>query len=168
MFKEKKKKVKNDVYKVVALVLILDQLVKIIIKRSMNLYQEIAIIPKFFSLCYVQNTGAAFSILEDATLFLLVVSVIFIILIDNTVKKEYKNLSKLAIISTGMILGGIFGNLIDRILYRSVIDFISFSFGSYHFPIFNIADIGITVGMVLLIIDMIKNKDQKNKEDSHD
>ena len=166
MSKEKQTKVKNDVYKIVAIVFILDQIVKIIIKRSMNLYQEIQIIPNFFSLCYVQNSGAAFSILEDATLLLIIVSVAFIVIIDNTIKKEYRNLSKLSIISIGMILGGIFGNLIDRILYRSVIDFISFSFGNYHFPIFNIADIGITVGMVLLIIEMIKK--DRTKEDSHD
>ncbi len=149
---------RQQIYNVVAIVFIIDQIIKIIIKHTMNLYQEISIIPNFFSLCYVKNTGAAFSILEDATLLLIAISVIFIILIDKSIKKEEQNLSKLSIISLGMIIGGIFGNLIDRILYRSVIDYISFSFGKYHFPIFNIADIGITVGVVLLIIDMIRRK----------
>ena len=113
---------------------------------------------KFFSFCYVKNSGAAFSILEDATLLLIIISVLFILLIDNTIKKEYRNLSNLSIISLGMIIGGIFGNLIDRIIYRSVIDFISFSFGNYHFPIFNIADIGITVGVFLLLVDLWKRR----------
>ena len=149
---------REHVYKVVVIVFMLDQILKIIIKHTLNLYQEISIIPNFFSLCYVKNTGAAFSILEDATLLLIVISIIFILLIDKSIKKEEQNLNKLSIISLGMIIGGIFGNLIDRILYRSVIDYISFSFGKYHFPIFNIADIGITVGVFLLIIDMIRRK----------
>jgi len=156
---------RENVYKWVVLVFALDQILKIIIQKTMNLYQEISIIPKFFSLVYVKNSGAAFSILEDATLLLIVISVLFIIVIDKTIKKEEPNLNKLSILSLGMIIGGIFGNLIDRILYRSVIDFISFTFGSYHFPIFNIADIGITVGVFLLFIDYLrkdKNKEKKN------
>lgn len=149
---------RQKIYNIVAIVFIIDQIVKIIIKHTMNLYQEISIIPNFFSLCYVKNTGAAFSILEDATLLLIVISIVFLLLIDKSIKKEEQNLSKLSIISLGMIIGGIFGNLIDRILYRSVIDYLSFSFGKYHFPIFNIADIGITVGVFILIIDMIRRK----------
>ena len=155
---------RENVYKWVVLVFALDQILKIIIQKTMNLYQEISIIPKFFSLVYVKNSGAAFSILEDATLLLIVISVLFIIVIDKTIKKEEPNLNKLSILSLGMIIGGIFGNLIDRILYRSVIDFISFTFGSYHFPIFNIADIGITVGVFLLFIDYLRKDKKKEKK----
>ena len=157
-------KIRQNIYNIVAIVLMLDQLIKIIIQKNMELYQEISIIPKFFSLYYVQNTGAAFSLLEDATLLLIVISVVFILLIDNAIKKEEKNLDKLSIISLGMILGGIFGNLMDRILYHSVIDYISFSFGKYHFPIFNIADMGITIGVFLLVVDILKEKKNKKKE----
>ena len=157
---------RENVYKWVVLVFILDQIFKILVQRTMNLYQEISIIPKFFSICYVRNSGAAFSILEDATLLLIVISVLFIIVIDKTIKKEEPNLNKLSILSLGMIIGGIFGNLIDRILYKSVIDFISFTFGSYHIPIFNIADIGITVGVLLLFIDYLRK--DKNKEKQND
>ena len=149
---------RERVYKYVAITILIDQFIKLLIQKNMNLYQEISIIPKFFSFCYVKNAGAAFSILEDATLLLIIISVLFIILIDNQIKKESQNLSNISIISLGMIIGGIFGNLIDRILYRSVIDFISFSFGNYHFPIFNIADIGITVGAFILIIDIWKRR----------
>jgi len=155
---------RENVYKWVVLVFALDQILKIIIQKTMNLYQEISIIPKFFSLVYVKNSGAAFSILEDATLLLIVISVLFIIVIDKTIKKEEPNLNKLSILSLGMIIGGIFGNLIDRILYRSVIDFISFTFGSYHFPIFNIEDIGITVGVFLLFIDYLRKDKKKEKK----
>ncbi len=149
---------RNNIYKWTSILFIIDQITKLIVQKTMNLYDEINLIPNFFSLCYVKNTGAAFSILEDATLFLIIISVIFIILIDKMIKKEEQNLNKLSILSLGMIIGGIFGNLIDRILYRSVIDFISFQFGSYHFPVFNIADIGITVGVLLLVIDLLRGK----------
>ncbi len=149
---------REKVYKYVAITVLIDQFIKLLIQKNMELYQEISIIPNFFSFCYVKNSGAAFSILEDATLLLIIISILFIILIDNTIKKESHNLSNLSIIALGMIIGGIFGNLIDRILYRSVIDFISFSFGNYHFPIFNIADIGITVGVFILLIDMWKRR----------
>ena len=156
-------KTRNNIYKVSVLVFILDQMVKILIRKTMNLYQEISIIPKFFSLCYVQNSGAAFSVLEDATLLLIMISVIFILLIDNTIKKEQQNFGPVSIISLGMILGGIFGNLIDRILYRSVVDYLSFSVRNYHFPIFNIADIGIVVGVFLMLWDVWKNRKRKDE-----
>ena len=145
---------RKNVYKWVILVFIIDQLSKFIIQKTMDLHQSRTIIPNFFSLYYVKNTGAAFSILENATLFLIIISVMFLLFIDRIIKKEEKELTKLSILSLGMIIGGIFGNLLDRILYRSVIDFFSFSFGSYYFPVFNIADIGITVGVFLLLIEM--------------
>lgn len=150
---------RQNIYKIVAIFLIIDQLIKVIIKRTMSLYQEITIIPKFFSLIYVKNTGAAFSILSNATFLLIILSVIFILLLDKYIKKEESKFTKLSIVSLGMILGGIFGNLMDRLLYRSVIDYLSFTFFGYQFAIFNLADIGITVGALLLLIDMWKRRD---------
>lgn len=144
---------RKKIYVVAVIILLLDQLTKLIIQRSMNLYQEIKLIPNFFSLCYVKNTGAAFSILEDATLLLILISIIFVLIIDKYIKKENETFHVLTMIAFGMIIGGIFGNLLDRILYRSVIDFLSFQFGNYFFPIFNIADIGITIGTLLLLVD---------------
>ena len=149
---------RKNIYKIVGLVFALDQILKAIIQHTLNENQIVKVIPNFFSITFVKNTGAAFSILEDATLLLIIISVVFIILIDNTIKKEEQNLDKLSIIALGMIIGGIFGNLIDRILFRSVIDYISFQFGSYYFPIFNIADIGITVGVGLLLLDLWKRR----------
>lgn len=152
---------RNKVYSVAIILLFFDQLSKLIIQRSMSLYQEIKIIPNFFSLCYVKNTGAAFSILEDATLFLIMLSIVFVLIIDKYIKKEVETFSKLSIIAFGIIIGGIFGNLLDRVMYRSVIDFLSFQFGNYNFPIFNIADIGITVGVFILLIDMWKRRNEE-------
>ena len=72
-------------------------------------------------------------------------------LLDWYIKKEQKNFDKYEIYSMGMILGGIFGNMIDRIIHHSVIDYISFQFGNYYFPVFNFADTCIVLGVLLLI-----------------
>lgn len=152
---------RKKIYIIMTITMILDQLSKLIIQKTMNLYQGIKIIPNFFSIIYVKNTGAAFSILEDATIILVILSVIFLIGLNQYMKKEESNLNGLTTFSFGIMIGGVFGNLIDRILYKSVIDFLSFNIIGYNFPIFNIADIGITIGVALLLLDMWK---RRNKE----
>lgn len=152
---------KEDIYKITSIVLILDQIIKIIVTHNMKLNTSIDIIPKFFSILYVQNTGAAFSILEDNTILLIIISALFVVILDRYIKKE-EHFTKLGVISLGMIMGGIFGNLIDRILRHSVIDYLSFTVLKYNFPVFNLADIGITVGVGLYILSMIlERKTQK-------
>ena len=142
---------------ITCIVLLLDQIVKIIVNNCMTIYDEIKIIPNFFSIYYVKNTGAAFSILENNTTFLIFLTVIFILIIHKYIKNE-TNITKLSSISFGLILGGMFGNLIDRIIHAGVIDYLSFEFFSYGFPIFNIADIGITLGVSIMLIEMLLEK----------
>ena len=151
---------KGKIYYVTCLVLLLDQIVKIIVNNCMSLYDEIKLIPNFFSIYYVKNTGAAFSILEDNTTFLIILTILFILIIHKYIKKE-KEFTKLSSISLGLVLGGMFGNLIDRILHAGVIDYLSFEFIGYGFPIFNIADIGITVGVFLMLIEMLLEKKRR-------
>ena len=149
------------IYIIAITTILLDQFSKLIVQRTMNVFQEINVIPNFFSLVFVKNTGAAFSILEDATVFLVILSVVFLVGLNNYMKKEQETLDKLSILSLGIIIGGVFGNLIDRILYKSVIDFLSFNLFGYDFPIFNMADIGITVGVFLLFLDMWKRRKEE-------
>ena len=148
---------KGKMYFITCIVLLLDQIVKIIVNNCMPLYDEIKIIPNFFSIYYVKNTGAAFSILENNTTFLIFLTVIFILIIHKYIRNE-TNITKLSSISFGLILGGMFGNLIDRIIHAGVIDYLSFEFFSYGFPIFNIADIGITLGVSIMLIEMLLEK----------
>ena len=150
---------KEDIYKITIIVLLLDQFIKYMINKFMEINTSINVIPNFFSIFYVRNKGAAFSILEDSTILIIIISVIFIVILDRYIKKE-KEFTKLSIISLGMIMGGIFGNLMDRIIHHSVIDYLSFG----KFPIFNLADIGITVGVTLLIINEVL-KIRKDKKD---
>jgi len=164
---------RQKIYQITSIFLIFDQFIKLLVNNYLNLHQEITVIPHFFSIYYVKNTGAAFSILKDSTLLLTVMSVIFILILDSLIKKE-ENINRLGIISLGCILGGMFGNLIDRILHHGVIDYLSFTMFNYDFPIFNLADIGITVGIVVLAISILIEKDslsinpkkEKNKKKS--
>lgn len=149
---------KEDIYKITIVVLLLDQFIKYMINKFMEINTSIKVIPNFFSIFYVRNKGAAFSILEDSTILIIIISVIFIVILDSYIKKE-KNFTPLSVLSLGMIMGGIFGNLMDRVIYHSVIDYLSFG----NFPVFNLADIGITVGVGLLIISEIL-KIRKDKE----
>ena len=142
--------------------MLLDQLIKLIVTANMNLHEEIKLIPKFFSLYYIKNTGAAFSLFGNQTLFLILISLVCLIALKNYIKK-LKNITNLSIISLGLMTGGIIGNLFDRILYKSVIDYLSFNFFGYSFPVFNLADIGITVGAALLILDIIIEDKKKRR-----
>lgn len=150
---------RTNIYKISGIVIFLDQIIKILIRNTMDLYQEVKVIPNFFSILYEENSGAAFSILQNQTLFLIIISILFLLGIDCYLKKEEKNLKPLSILSFGMIIGGVYGNLLDRILHKKVTDYLSFIFFKYHFPIFNIADIGITIGVLLLIISLWKEKE---------
>lgn len=151
---------KNKVYLTSVIILLIDQIVKLLIKTNMNLNEEISIIPNFFSIQYLKNTGAAFSILENQTILLAITSIICISVIIYYLKKE-ENLTTAMYLSFGLVLGGILGNLIDRIVYQGVIDFLSFQIFNYNFPVFNIADIGITIGVLLLIIIYISRDIKK-------
>lgn len=155
-------KKKEKIYSVAAVLIIIDQFIKLFIKSKMNLFDKIDIIPNFFSIYYIENDGAAFSILGGATLILIIVSFVVLFLLDRFVTKENIK-SKFGSLSYGMVFAGIVGNLIDRCLYGSVIDYLSFYIFSYHFPVFNLADICIVVGIFLVVINIFVDE-YKNKK----
>lgn len=150
-------KKKNNIYVIGIILFLVDFFVKRLVIHLMKEQSIIKIIPNFFQICFVRNKGAAFSILENNTLLLILISVGFLIFLNHMIKKE-ENFTKLSIISLGMIMGGVIGNLFDRIIYRSVIDYLSFKIINYDFPIFNLADIFITVGTGLLLLSMLLEK----------
>lgn len=153
---------KEKIYQITSIVLIIDQIIKLLINNFMKIGEEIKIINNLFSLYFVKNTGAAFSILENETTFLIIFSVLIILVLNHFIKKE-KNFTKLESISLGLIMGGIFGNLIDRILHHGVIDYLSFTIFKYKFPVFNFADIAICLGTIILLIATIStSKKERN------
>ena len=123
----------------------------------MKLNQSITIIKDFFYIKYINNTGASWGILKDNRILLIVLSLLAIIIIiryTNTFKK-----TKLNIIGLGLLSGGILGNLSDRIIFGYVKDFIDIIIFKYDYPVFNIADSCIVIGVILLIISIIRGED---------
>ena len=132
---------------------ILDQLIKFIVKT--NIHDEIVVIPKFFYLTCVKNTGGAFSILSNNPYLLAVIGIIVIAgIVTYLIKKKINN--NLELIAFSMLTGGIIGNLIDRIVFGGVYDYIGLIFGSYYYPIFNLADSLIVISIGILLIREIK------------
>lgn len=134
---------------------IIDQVVKIIISNKMILNQTYIVIKDFFSISLVHNKGASFSILSDNTILLIVIGILALIGLIIYIKK-LDILDDIDMFAYSLLMGGIVGNLIDRIVHGYVIDFLSFKFGSYYFPIFNFADICIVVSVLIILIKMVK------------
>lgn len=137
---------------------LIDLISKIIIKESLFLGQSIKVINNFFNITYVRNTGAAFSILSKHTYLLVFVSIFIITLVLYYINKN-KPKTKIEYISYSMILGGAVGNLYDRIVYGYVIDFLDFLIFGYEYPIFNLSDSFIFIGVLILIVYMWRCKD---------
>ena len=155
-------KSKQKIYSIASIVIMVDLILKFIVSSKLVENDIIKVIPNFFSIYYLKNTGAAFSILQDSAAFLVILSALILLVLNNYIDKE-KELNKISEISLGMVIGGIFGNMIDRIINHYVTDFISFRIFNYNFPVFNIADIGITVGVFLLLINVLKDCRKEKK-----
>ena len=143
-----------------AIIVIADQISKSIIKYSMHLYESIPAIPGFFHLTYVVNRGMAFGIDLPIGIgifsFLSIIISCFLVFI---LWRERENIL-LVRIALALILGGAIGNLIDRILFSEVVDFLDFMIGDYHWYIFNIADSAVTVGIILMLWHSVFIKDK--------
>ncbi len=127
-------------------VIIIDQLTKHYIQFSMLPGMSIPVIPDIFSITYVQNAGAAFGILEHQRLLFIIITLIILIVCGYFYKKIQK-LPKHLRFSIALLLGGAIGNLLDRIRLGIVVDFFDF----HIWPVFNIADIAIVCGVILII-----------------
>mgnify|MGYP001558711487 CR=1 FL=1 len=133
------------VLSIALIVSLLDQLTKFLIKENLQLNQSIPIIKNILHLTYVTNTGSAFGLFKGLNVFFILFSIIVIIVIFYYLKKIKE---KVLPFSIGLLLGGTIGNLIDRIFYGAVIDFIDFRI----WPVFNVADSAVTISIMLLII----------------
>lgn len=134
---------------VAAFIILIDQLSKYLVSTKVYFAQNITLIENILSITKIFNTGAAFSILEDNTLFLILFSALAAIIIIIYILK-IKALNFVYVLSWGLILGGTLGNLIDRLLHGYVIDFIKLDF--INFPIFNMSDISINIGAFIIIL----------------
>ena len=142
----------------------LDQYTKSIILNYFELYESKTIIDGFFNLTYVQNFGAGFSIMQNARTTFLILTPICLVGFTYLFIKSNDKLSKAALL---LMISGTIGNFIDRIVRVYVVDFLDFIIFGWDFPIFNVADIFLTIGVCLYIIALIKEeKDAKIKLNS--
>ena len=141
---------------IAALVVIIDQLTKLWIMTNLGLHEQQNVISGFFNLVYVTNTGAAFGFLAGSKSWLRQVFFVGVAVVAlGVIVYAYGHLKRqgrIFVYALGLIGGGAIGNLIDRLRFGSVVDFLDFYFGSYHWPAFNAADSAITVGVGLFML----------------
>ncbi|HEV8540364.1 MAG TPA: signal peptidase II [Nitrospiraceae bacterium] len=153
-------------YMILALVslgtVILDQVSKVQIMKTMRLHESIPIIANFFSLTYIRNPGAAFGILASSSngfrLLFFGLTSLFALALLGTIFFRLRGDDWIGQLSIAGILGGAIGNLLDRVRFGEVIDFLDFYVDSYHWPAFNVADAAISVGVCFLIFHFALEK----------
>lgn len=141
--------------------LVIDQIIKYIFSNVINGF---VLIPNFISFIYAKNDGVAFSMLSGNRIFIIIATLLLLWLLFYMLNKEdnkyLKNFS-LTNFAYGLLLGGILGNLIDRVIRGYVVDYVSLNIIGYHFPIFNFADVSITLGVILLSIHYFRTDNKK-------
>lgn len=135
-------------------VTLLDQAGKFLIRRHFDLYESLPVIPGLFNLRYIQNTGAAWGMLAGMHHWLAALSVAVLAALVFF-RRSFFNDGRLDRMALGLIIGGIAGNLIDRVRLNYVVDFLDFHWGAHHFPAFNVADAAICSGVGLYMLSQI-------------
>ncbi len=143
-------------------ILFLDQLTKQAIRANFVCGESHPVVDGFFNLVYVRNDGAAWNILSGHGIILILISFSVLVLLV-VYRRSFLQEQFLHKILLGLMIGGIAGNLIDRIRFGWVTDFLDFQFGSYHYPSFNIADSAICIAVGLYVITNVINEKAKNK-----
>lgn len=133
------------------IVLLIDFISKRLIISSLLVDESIRVIDKFFSITYVRNTGVAFSLFDGHVDLIVIINLIIILLMFKYLSNNGIN-NKIEKFSYGFIFGGAVGNLIDRIIYGYVVDFLDFNLFGYSAPIFNFADTFIVIGVIMFFV----------------
>lgn len=138
--------------------IVLDRLTKIWAVNTLSSGENIVVIKNFFSFSYLENRGAAFGILQNKQMFLMLLTIIVIVAMLYYLFKN-KNMSLLNKISFSFIISGAVGNLIDRAYYKYVVDFILFHYKDvYYYPTFNVADVLVVVGTLLFAFCVVREE----------
>jgi signal peptidase II len=149
-------------------VILLDQATKLFVQAHMALYESIAIVPNYLDITYTLNPGAAFSMLSDAqpwvrTAFLLTMaSVAIVVLTVFLIRAERVSINS---VGFALILGGATGNLMDRAMRGRVVDFVRVHYYGLNYPVFNVADSAITIGVALILLAAFFGSDDEPKPD---
>lgn len=145
-------------------VLLLDQWTKGVVMRTFQVHESRDVIPGLFDLTYVQNSGAAFGLFAsvDSSVKAIVLNsvavLVFLIVSGYALRSPHKSVRLQ--VGLALILGGAVGNLLDRVRFTYVVDFLDFSISGHHWPAFNLADSAICAGVALLFLDMLRREDE--------
>jgi len=151
-------------YGLAALIIAADRITKMIVEARVSAVDTIHVIPGFFDIINSQNRGVAFGMFNDSTnewrtVALIVLSVAAVVFISVLLWRPAK-LDRWSLWGLSLVLGGAAGNLVDRVLWGRVTDFLEVYVGEHHWPTFNVADSAIVIGSALLILDMLRSKRQ--------
>ncbi|NLY20270.1 MAG: signal peptidase II [Tissierellia bacterium] len=142
-----------------------DQLTKFLAVKLLKGNQAFVIIDNFLSFAYVENRGAAFGILQNKKILFVVVTLVVLIIVVSFLHKNYNTVGKWLKVSLGLLVGGTLGNFLDRIRLDYVVDFISVRlFNKFDFAVFNVADICIVIGTIMLMIYIILSESKEINE----
>lgn len=145
-------------------VLLFDQWTKGIVMRNFQVHESREVVPGLFDLTYVQNSGAAFGLFAsvDSSIKAIVLNsvavLVFLIVSGYALRSSHKSVRLQ--MGLALILGGAVGNLLDRVRFTYVVDFLDFSISGHHWPAFNVADSAICAGVALLFLDMLQREDE--------
>ncbi|MUT66170.1 signal peptidase II [Paenibacillus sp. NEAU-GSW1] len=154
-------------YWIAVIVFVIDYITKKIIATQLELNELISVIGNFFLITSHRNRGAAFGILQEQRVFFIIITTVIVAAIIWYTHANRNSGKGWLLTGLGLVLGGAFGNFLDRALYGEVVDFLMFNFGSYTFPIFNVADSAICVGVALILIDtLLSAKEEQNNKAS--
>lgn len=152
------------------LIVLADRLSKMAIQHSVTMFDSISLVPGWLRIVHTENPGAAFGVLADGnalvrTIVLIGISSLVLIFVVSALWNPRSAFSSsVTRLGLGLILGGAIGNLYDRIIYTTVTDFIEIYHGAWSFPAFNVADSAITVGAILLLIDLLRSRQKRVEE----
>ena len=149
-------------YIIAAVVIAVDQFTKLIIVKDMEQFEQIPVIEDFFYITSHRNKGAAWGILQDQMVLFYIITVIVVIGIVYYMQKHAKGNMLLAL-GLSFVLGGAIGNFIDRLFRQEVVDFLDFIIFTYDFPIFNVADSALVVGVGFIILATLLEETRKGK-----
>ncbi len=149
-------------------VLVLDQWSKGLITRSFEVHQSASVITNLFDLTYVRNSGAAFGLFAsvDSSIKAIVLNsvavLVFLVVSAYALRSSHRSIRLQ--LGFALILGGAVGNLLDRVRFGYVVDFLDFSISGHHWPAFNVADSAICLGVGLLFLDMLRTEEEERQE----
>ncbi|WP_219836373.1 signal peptidase II [Paenibacillus sp. R14(2021)] len=149
-------------YWLAVFVFVIDYLSKKWVEHSLDMGQTKQVLGDFFIITSIRNKGAAFGILQEQRWLFIVITLIVVGAIFWYLTKNRNSGKVWLLTGLGLVLGGAIGNFMDRLLYGQVVDFLQFTFGSYVFPIFNIADSGICIGVGLILLDALLTSKKEN------